>query len=45
MVSLEMNVLSGRLSKMHLTFYTNSKDAESCASPHAFSFSLLLSLS
>lgn len=37
MVSLEMNVLSGKLSKMHLTFYTNSEYTESHASPHTFS--------
>lgn len=45
MVSLEMKVSSGKLSQMHLRFYTNSGDAESCASPQAFSVSLLLSLS
>lgn len=29
MVSLEINVVSGTLAKMHLTFHTNSEDAES----------------
>lgn len=42
MVSLEINVVSGKLAKMHLTFYTNSEDAESRASPHAFSVCLYL---
>ena len=45
MVSLEINVLSGKLSEMHLTFYTNSGDAESRASPHAFSVYLFAALS
>lgn len=45
MVSLEMNVLSGKLSKMHLTFYTNSEDAESRASPHTFSAYLFAAFS
>lgn len=45
MVSLEINVLSGKLSKMHLTFYTNSEDAESHASPHALSVYLFAALS
>lgn len=44
MVSLEINVVSGKLAKMHLTFYTNSGDAESHASPHAFSLCLSCSL-
>lgn len=45
MVSLEMKLLSGKLSKMHLTFYTNSEDAESRGSPHAFSVYLFAALS
>lgn len=39
-----MNDLSGKLSKMHLTYYTESEDAESCASPHTFSVSLRAAL-
>lgn len=46
MVSLEINVVSGTLAKMHLTFHTNSEDAESLCfnQPHAFSLCLSRSL-